>query len=282
MKTWMGGLNESGLRGVDMPQSVIVASTVITTDRPRRAKLPFERLALGSYALLLTECNPFLARAWFWMALAYVLKLLLGLAAIGPAVSRHADAVVIVFCSVPFLVAWHRHVLLLDRSRGLFRFGRREARFLALELIMTTVLSLPAWFSESYGWTLRASAPVYVFVLAFLVITVALALLGARLSVLFPAIAIDAPQFNAKHAWALTRGSTLRLFIGFVLIAIPLIPFGWVLGWSKLLVTMHVGGFSLLLMPLIDVVFTFVYLGVLATFASVSFNWLVQPGNEPA
>jgi hypothetical protein len=52
---------------------------------------------------------------------------------------------------------------------------------------------------------------------------VALAYMGLRLAILFPAIAVDAPGATATNALADTKGHVLRIFLIFVLIYAPFV-----------------------------------------------------------
>jgi hypothetical protein len=250
-------------------------------ERRLARRLPFWRTVAGTYEVLFAHFGAFLARAWMWMVIAYVLRVLLGLAPVSIPTFLKPYSFVSMLCSVPVLVHWHRRILLQETGGRIFRFGAIEAHFLIFALLLAVMNGAPSWIMGLYAWQLSLSASLYVLILAPIAATIALVLITARLSVMFPAIAVGAPRFKVRHAWAITRGSTLRLFFGLIAITIPVIPVGWVLVWTKFLI-LAFGGYAVLLLAVIDIACAFVYLGLCATFLSLAFRWFVQAERGPA
>ncbi len=57
--------------------------------------------------------------------------------------------------------------------------------------------------------------------LAFAVALIAAIAVALRLTILLPALAVEAPGATPEHAWAVSRGQTLRLFALFFLAMVP-------------------------------------------------------------
>lgn len=131
------------------------------------------------------------------------------------------------FWRVPILIAVHRFVLLqevtpryrLDLSDPRFR------RFLGWFLTVGLVAQLTGWL----GALARPANPgVGLGNVGWLVLSIILAIVGfffvMRLTILFPAIAVDAPGATWRSAYEDTRGHVSRIF-GIILLAmLPVLP----------------------------------------------------------
>ncbi len=114
-----------------------------------------------------------------------------------------------------FAVSWHRLTLLGEKPRILPRVGSEHMRFATLSLVLifvTTLITLS-------GVGIAASGAVGI---AALLAVIAVVVVYLRLSMMFPAAAIDAPSSMAA-SWAMTKGSALTLFWAVVLGTIPMI-----------------------------------------------------------
>ncbi len=112
-----------------------------------------------------------------------------------------------------FAVSWHRLALLGERPRFLPQVGPEHVRFALLSLVLifiTTMIALS-------GAILAASTTAWVvLVLTF----IALVVVYLKLSLLFPAAALDA-RMSLGESWSRTRGATLTLFWAVVLGCLP-------------------------------------------------------------
>lgn len=125
------------------------------------------------------------------------------------------------FCLTPFMMAIHRFILRGEVTRGYapdpgqpgFRafFGWLVAlsAITALGLLLQDVL------------TATSLSPVVGIAVAVIVI-IAVSILTLRLSILFPAIAIEARGANAANAMADTKGHVFTIFLIFLLAMLPL------------------------------------------------------------
>lgn len=123
-----------------------------------------------------------------------------------------------VAAGVMFAVAWHRRFLVPQESATFYRAFRwrvRHTRFLfvsiAIGLLAILAAALPMLFGALIG-------PV---VIIFLLVAVMLGgLVGARLSMLLPATAVD-DLMNFNQAWKLAYRNSWRILSVFILSAIP-------------------------------------------------------------
>jgi hypothetical protein len=120
----------------------------------------------------------------------------------------------------PYMIAVHRFILLYEEMLGYVLDPSQPhlwAYFgwlMGLSVIISLVLSLYGPLSAMGLSAMAVIAPIGA--LLALVLTVAL-----RLTILFPAIAVDAPGANAANAFADTRGLVLRLFAIFLIALLP-------------------------------------------------------------
>jgi hypothetical protein len=131
------------------------------------------------------------------------------------------------FLITPVLLASHRFVILGETTRG---YGRalltpRFWRFFLLSVVIVTILFVPVMMTR---WRLLDDTISSFALGAGIVAFVALSLL---LSLLFPAIAVDAPGTGIRNAIADLRGNVWHIFWVGVIAMLPL-----------LLATMVVGG----------------------------------------
>lgn len=136
-------------------------------------------------------------------------------------------AVAEAFLITPILLASHRFVILGETTQGYGRalLAPRFWRFFLLSVVIVTILFVPVMVTR---WRLLDDAISSFALGAGIVAFVALSLL---LSLLFPAIAVDAPGTGIRNAIADLRGNVWRIFWVGVLAVLPL-----------LIATMVVGG----------------------------------------
>ena len=121
-----------------------------------------------------------------------------------------------------YSIAVHRFVILGDVAAHYpFAFGRRGWRFVVTGLLLTLaavvpmLLTVPVFVIVHYLVTLSALSWVLIAAEAAAIVTVCI--FAARLSVLFPAIAVDAPGASWMNALADTQGYAFRIFITYVI-----------------------------------------------------------------
>jgi hypothetical protein len=125
------------------------------------------------------------------------------------------------FCLTPFMIAAHRFILRGEVTRryapdpGQPGFMAFFGWLVALSAIGTLALVLQEVL------TAISLSPFAGLVVAVIII-IALGLFSVRLSILFPAIAIEARGATAANALADTNGHALRIFLIFLLALLPL------------------------------------------------------------
>jgi hypothetical protein len=124
------------------------------------------------------------------------------------------------FLLAPVVIAVHRFVI-LDEITPAYTLPVGEPVFrvffgwlFALKVFVGLPFDLLSLL-QALSWSLRAST------LAFAVALVAVVLVSLRLSILFPALAVEAPGAMPSHALADTKGQALRILSLFLLALLP-------------------------------------------------------------
>jgi hypothetical protein len=126
------------------------------------------------------------------------------------------------FLVTPFMIAVHRFIILdevtpgyaLDPSKPSFRL------FFGWLVALSTVGSLVLW---TYGLLTALGAPVMAAIVPTALVLVVAVIVSVRLTVLFPAIAVDLPGAQASNAWADTKGHAFGILVIFALALLPLL-----------------------------------------------------------
>jgi hypothetical protein len=124
------------------------------------------------------------------------------------------------FCLTPFMIAIHRFILRGEVTRG-YAPDPGQPGFMAFFgwlVALSDVGTLALLLQETL--TAISLSPVAGLVVALLIIA-AVAILTLRLSILFPAIAIEARGAIAANALADTKGHAFRIFMIFLLALLP-------------------------------------------------------------
>ena len=132
------------------------------------------------------------------------------------------------FLVTPFLIAVHRFIL-LHQVAGHYALTPQEPRFLrffAWSVVITLLSMVPAIVQSWFG---ALGVPdLFTGVLSIALVIVCI-FLTFRLTILFPAIAVDAVGTTAGNAYADTKGNVWRIFIIFVLAILPFMALALVL-----------------------------------------------------
>jgi hypothetical protein len=126
------------------------------------------------------------------------------------------------FLLTPFMIAVHRFIILdevtpgyaLDPSKPTFRL------FFGWLVALSAVGSLVLW---TYGLLTALSAPMMAAIVPTALVLVVVVIVSVRLTVLFPAIAVDLPGAQASNAWADTKGHAFGILVIFALALLPLL-----------------------------------------------------------
>lgn len=173
----------------------------------------------------------------------------------------------------PYFIAVHRFILLGEVTRH-YRLQWDDRRFQlffgwAFTLFVLTRLALLEHALPRH-WMIHFIA---------LVVTVAVGVLFTRVTIMFPAIAVDAPGADPRHAFEDTRGHGWYVFFLFL---IPFIP--------SVLVVALVGAVAIALQPLGGFIFMvpvislagIIWLTMAVVIASRLYQWLGNRLNRPA
>lgn len=165
---------------------------------------------------------------WGWISVIY------GVSFVAIRIAENPSpfgAITLILAWASFSVFWYR-VIILRRYPGgfiLLRFWRREARFLFLSVTLLVVTLTPTAIVVIGVFLLRTqtgglSAGPWVIIL--LAITLACSMVGARLSMVLPAAAIEDRSITFRRSWEITRGNTLPIWGGLILCILPFLIAG--------------------------------------------------------
>ena len=141
---------------------------------------------------------------------------------------------------VMFSVAWHRKYLMPNEATTVaaaLRWRMRQTRFLLLAISLALSLWVLVFAGSSLPILLGiavsgSSGTVLLLLLVFFGVLIASLFIYARLSLLFPAAAVD-HRLNFGQCWELTRGHGWRL-LGIILLAAIPVAIGGVIAGSVL------------------------------------------------
>lgn len=125
------------------------------------------------------------------------------------------------FLLTPIMIAAHRYIILGEVTQGyvLDPLAPGFQIFFGW-LVALSVLSSAATLVQEL--VMAAGLWIVVTAAVFIIGIVVVVAITARLSILFPAVAVGAPQANAANAWADSEGHVLRIFLVFVAASVPL------------------------------------------------------------
>ena len=119
----------------------------------------------------------------------------------------------------PYIISVHRFIVLDEVAPNYFAHfgGERFMRFFGWSLVLTLCFLLPALLVRGLPINEAARG------LVLTVVAIAAIIFGLRLSILFPAIAVDAPGAKPGNAMADTKGHAWRIFLLGLLVMLPFV-----------------------------------------------------------
>jgi hypothetical protein len=247
-------------------------------------KLPFGRLARHAYLELIGNGRSLVQIGGLWLLLGWALALL---ARGGAFLFTAAADLTVTLGAAAVAVAWHRHLLLGEPfARRVAPLDARVARYLFLTVILAFLIgTTPALVlllvggPALLGGAEAGAAPGGAGLGLLLVPIVAVACLwvALRVQLIFPATAIADQAMTPARSWALTRGNGGRLFLGFVLVTLPvtaaMVALSLVLGWladaTGSLVLSALSDLAAVANPLLQA-------PLIAAFLSYAYTWFRQ------
>ena len=129
------------------------------------------------------------------------------------------------FLTVPYYIAVHRLVILGERTTS-YALAPSNPRFqlffwwwAALSVVTYLPISLVETLAQARGLT-----AFYLIVLAGMpIVLVAIIIVTLRLTIIFPAVAVDAPGATWRNVMADTKGHVWRIFLFSLVASLPLI-----------------------------------------------------------
>lgn len=125
------------------------------------------------------------------------------------------------FLLTPIMIATHRYVILGEVTPS-YMFDPGAPAFQAFFRWLVALSALSAAATLVHSLMLAASLWIVVSIAVFIVSSVVVIAVTVRLSILFPAIAVEAAAANAGNAWADTEGHAFRIFLIFLVASVPL------------------------------------------------------------
>ncbi|HEY1475724.1 MAG TPA: hypothetical protein VGF53_16735 [Pseudolabrys sp.] len=175
----------------------------------RRLLLPLRTIVISAFLILLaiSVVAEFVPHRWWDQELS------------GEALGLLQDAVWALLLT-PIVIALHRFVILGEVTPGYeFDVGDPAFRLFFIWLFGLKVFSgLPYTLLgvlQALGFSPKATA------IPFAVALIVVIAVSLRLTILIPAIAVEAPSATARHAFADTKGQALRILAVFLLALVP-------------------------------------------------------------
>jgi hypothetical protein len=125
------------------------------------------------------------------------------------------------FLLTPIMIATHRYIILGEVTPG-YVFDPAAPAFQVFFRWLVALSAVSALVTLGYSLVLAASPGIVISMAVFVIGMVVVIALTARLSILFPAIAVGAPGTDARHAWADSKGHAFRIFLIFLVASLPL------------------------------------------------------------
>jgi hypothetical protein len=173
----------------------------------------------------------------------------------------------------PFFIAVHRFVILGEVTHG-YRLRWDDRRFLLFFGWAFTMFAISRVLLLSHALPRHWMFQFIAFVLA-----VAVCVMFTRITILFPAIAVDAPGATPRNAFEDTKGHGWYIFF---LYLVPFIPSGLlVILLAGLMVLLQPVVGRILVVPLIGLTGV-LWLTMAVVIASRLYQWLGNRVNEPA
>jgi hypothetical protein len=179
--------------------------------------------------------GPLLRHPMTWI---YGLVVGVGLSVLAAQASSPSPVVAIAFGVVWFAanlmlqVAWMRR-LLLGEDRFVPRFGRLELRTLAVGLLFLAIavgFGLAVWALSLVLSLLSGDVAVVIGITAMIAGVAALVWIWTRMTMCFPAAAVDEPDWGLAGAWRRTQGQGWRMMLAysavFLLVMVIMLVFG--------------------------------------------------------
>lgn len=113
------------------------------------------------------------------------------------------------FLLTPYLIAVHRLIVLGEVTKS-YRFAPNEPRF--QQFFGWSVALTLAWFVLMFVVTLLKATPVMLQIVVMLVALVLFLIVSLRLTIMFPAVAVDAAGATWQNVVADTKGYVWRIF----------------------------------------------------------------------
>jgi hypothetical protein len=197
------------------------------------SRLPMWRTVRAAYAITFRHLLDFLRISRFWLlAMTFIVISIAGFfwpshqAAMqaGKAVSwvQIATSLVSLVAVSSIAVGWHRLVVLGERPRkgAIMRLDGTVGRYALTALIMLLPFYIPLLLLDSASSDTQVESGVVNAGLSFAVLIAGI-VLGVKVSIILPAIALSRNDVTISRAWRATAWSWWRMFLGLLLTTLP-------------------------------------------------------------
>jgi hypothetical protein len=232
-----------------------------------RDRLAVTELAMASYRYLVANSDTAWRIAGLWGVVIVAAELLTGMVdpettAPGMMLAALVLGLTANLVLLPtVMVGWYRHVLLGELPDGPAPpITVRTFRTVGYSILVGVIIALPIIAVIALIWSLLGEAGM---ALAMVGGVIAAVLLSMRFVLLFPSIAVDDPHIGLGGAWTLSEGEAGSLFLGAVLVTLPV---------GVAIVLLELTGS--LALQLVAAVLIIVQLLLLTTFVAMAFREL--------
>lgn len=176
----------------------------------------------------------------------------------------------------PFLIAVHRYIVLGETMQNyvIVAGDRRTQGYFLCWAVLSTLAVAPAFLPPLSNLEQPAGGMIGFAVLGYLI---GVMLFGLRLTLLFPAIAVDAPGATVANALADARGHLWRIFATGLIAGVPLMTVAY-------LAQAAIGSESGVAAVLVSLVRSIAAFGLLTQFVAISsrlYMWIGERVSQP-
>jgi hypothetical protein len=126
------------------------------------------------------------------------------------------------FFLTPYLIAVHRFIL-IDEVTSHYALDPQAPRFMRFFAWTVALSALAGVATLIHEILILIGLGQFLAVTVLIVLMVVVVFIGMRLTILFPAIAVDAPGATAENAFADTKGHAWRIFLIGIVVILPFI-----------------------------------------------------------
>lgn len=137
--------------------------------------------------------------------------------------------------SIAVAIAYMRQIVLNEKADGVMHinFGKRELKYIWTGLLFVLIVAAIMFVVMSVFSVLATLLHINENLFSFMFFLVLLFILAlcSRLLLVFPAVALDDENMNFVKSFKITKGNTLKIFLGQIILMLPILIFLFILSY---------------------------------------------------